>query len=112
MTHEKYLGEFEVIVLAAVLRLGDAAYGISIIDEIKERTGRSVSIGALYATLSRLEDKKYVSARTGEATAARGGRAKRYFSITHNGRLQLNRSIALFNSMLSDLPGWAVGEPI
>lgn len=109
MKQDKYLGEFEILVIAAVLRLQDDAYGVRIIDEIEARTDRSVTIGALYSTLSRLEKKEYVSVRLGEATAERGGRAKRYFKATRQGQAQLNRSIELFNAMLSDLPEWNLG---
>jgi len=109
MKQDKYLGEFEILVMAAILRLKDDAYGVSIIDEIEVRTARSVTIGALYSTLSRLEKKDYVSVRLGEATAERGGRAKRYFNVTRQGQIQLNRSIALLNAMLADLPEWKLG---
>ena len=109
MAKDKYLGEFEILVMAAVIRLADEAYGVAIIEEIETRTGRSVAIGALYATLTRLEKKEFVSVRLGEATAERGGRAKRYFSVTRQGQAQLNKSIDVFNAMLSDLPGWTVG---
>lgn len=106
----KFLGEFELIVVSAVLRLGDDAYGVGIIQEIEKRTEREVTIGALYATLSRLESKNYIVGRVGEATSERGGRAKRFFKITPEGELQLQRSISALNRMLGDLPGWKLGD--
>jgi PadR family transcriptional regulator PadR len=79
------LGEFEQIVLLAILRVGVDAYGISIRAEIEARTGRDPSAGALYTTLDRLEDKGFVTSRVGDPTPKRGGRAKRYFCVTSGG---------------------------
>ena len=107
MRKVKNLGEFEIIVLAALIRLGDDAYGVSIRREIETRSGRKTSVGALYATLSRLEEKGYVSCRVGEATPERGGRAKHYYAATAAGRAQLERSIAMLNAMLRGLPKWS-----
>src|SRR6266566_3454110 len=84
-----YLGEFELIVLLALLRLRENAYGMTIRREIVERTGRDVSIGAVYATLDRLEEKGYISSRVGDATPERGGRAKKYFQIKGAGQSAL-----------------------
>lgn len=106
MRKSKNLGEFEILVLAALVRLGTDAYGVSIRREIEERAGRSVSVGALYSTLSRLEEKGYVASRMGEATAARGGRAKRYYSIRGEGQAQLEKSAAALGKMLSGLGPW------
>jgi len=83
------LGEFEQVVLLAILRLGDAAYGVSIREEIKECTSRTVSPGALYTTLDRLERKGMLLSRSGEPTAARGGGAKRFYTVTSRGRSRL-----------------------
>lgn len=76
-----YLGEFEELVLLATLRLGDSAYGVTIRQIVEEATRRSISIGAIYSTLDRLEKKGFISSRQGEPTAQRGGRAKRYFKL-------------------------------
>lgn len=100
MAKNRFLGEFELLVMAAMVRLGSEAYGGSIRTEIESRAGRSVTVGALYATLARLEDKQYVSSRVGEATPQRGGRAKRYFEVTSLGRAQLDKSVTAINSML------------
>ena len=80
-----YLGEFEQIVLLAVWRLERDGYGMRVRQEIEERLGRPVTIGAVYVTLERLAQKGCVRTRTGEPTPARGGRAKRYYSITPTG---------------------------
>ncbi|MEM9056552.1 MAG: helix-turn-helix transcriptional regulator [Pseudomonadota bacterium] len=97
---QKHLGEFELLVAAAVLRLGDAAYGTAIRNEIERRANRTVTVGALYATLARMEEKAVLSARTGEATPTRGGRAKRYFRLTPTGHALLERSVAALTRML------------
>jgi len=79
------LGGFELLVLIALLRLGDDAYGVPIANEIEASSGRSVSIGSIYITLARLERKGLVSSTLGEPTAVRGGRAKAYFRLTAKG---------------------------
>lgn len=81
MAKGEYLGEFEHIVLLAILRLGDGAYGALIREEIETATGRSPAIGAVHATLERLERKGFVSSWMGEPTAERGGKAKRHFKV-------------------------------
>jgi len=80
------IGEFEYLLMAATVRLGEDAYGASIRREIEEATERSCSIGALYTTLDRLESKGFVKTWMGEATPQRGGRAKRMVSVTADGR--------------------------
>src|SRR5438445_12050749 len=86
------LGSLEHIVLLALVRLGAKAYGMTVRREIEERTGRDISIGAVYTTLQRLEAKGYVSSFTGEPTAERGGRAKRFFRIEADGERALGAS--------------------
>lgn len=86
------LGEFEELVLLAILRLGDAAYGLAIKDEIETRGGRAVSRGALYLTLDRLQAKRYLVSRLGEARPERGGRARRYVRVTEAGLGALRRA--------------------
>ena len=90
------LGEFEILTLAALVRLGPEAYGVTVREEIESRAGRPVSVGALYATLDRLEEKGMVASRLGEATAERGGRAKRYFKLRPAGLRALRDSRAMF----------------
>ena len=92
MFRRGYLGEFEHIVILALLRLADRAYGVTVRQEIEERTGREVSIGAIYATLDRLEAKGYVKSLVGEPTPERGGRSKRFFRVTARGISAVNRA--------------------
>jgi DNA-binding PadR family transcriptional regulator len=99
-----YLGEFELLVMATLVRLGPEAYGMRIRRDIEERTGRPVSIGNIYAALRRLDAKGYVSTRKGEPTAERGGRAKRFYSLEPEGAEALGRSRDLFMTVLADLP--------
>src|SRR5215831_7918007 len=92
MSKRDYLGEFEHIVILALLRLADRAYGVTVRQEIEERTGREVSFGAIYATLDRLEAKGYVKSVVGEPTPERGGRSKRFFCVTAKGISAVNRT--------------------
>jgi DNA-binding PadR family transcriptional regulator len=87
-----FLGEFEHLVLLAVARLQPDGYGTPLREEIESRTGRSVSVGALYATLDRMEGKGWVSSRQGEPTPERGGRAKRLFVLTAAGATVVRES--------------------
>ena len=103
MLRREYLGEFEHIVLLAVLRLDDEAYGVTVRREIERRTKREVSIGAIYATLDRLEAKGYVRSRTGDPTPERGGRSKRYFRVTTQGVVAVNRAHRALRSLTEGL---------
>jgi DNA-binding PadR family transcriptional regulator len=100
----EFLGEFEQLVLLALIRLEDEAYGMAVRREIEERADRNVSIGAVYATLDRLEEKGLVKSRMGEPTDARGGRAKKCFTITAAGARALERSQQAVRQMLVGLP--------
>ncbi len=84
-----YLGEFEEIVLLTVALLYGEAYGVAIKKEIEERLSRAVSVGALHSALVRMEKKGYVQSHLGEATQARGGKRKRYFTVTPYGKQAL-----------------------
>src|SRR5262245_18307952 len=92
MARSGYFSEFEQIVRLAVLRLGENSYGVPIRHEIETRTGRSLSVGALYSTLERLEQKGYVSSHYGDPTPERGGRSRRYFEIRPLGLRVLRES--------------------
>jgi PadR family transcriptional regulator, regulatory protein PadR len=92
MAGREHLGEFEQIVLLAIVRLGDEAYGVPIKQDIEQRTGRSLTVGALYRTLDRLEEKGYVSSAFSDPTPERGGRSKRYFKIKPLGLRTLRAS--------------------
>lgn len=98
-----FLGEFEQLVLLAVLRLGKQAYGLAVRREIQERTGREVAIGAVYATLERLEEKGMVVSSLTEAMAERGGRAKRCFQVTGLGEDSLRQSLHTLQQMREGL---------
>ena len=90
MTKQKdYLGQFEEIVLLAILRLGSNSYGTKIRQTVEEALEKSVSIGAVYTTLDRLEQKGYLTSWQGEASPQRGGRAKRYFEVSGAGEKAL-----------------------
>ena len=90
-----YIGEFEELVLLTIASLQEQAYGISIKESIEERSNRTISLGALHSTISRLEEKRYVRSWLGEPTQERGGRRKRYFEITHEGKVELHHMKAL-----------------
>jgi PadR family transcriptional regulator, regulatory protein PadR len=92
MPGRDYLGEFEHIILLALLRLEDRAYGVTVRQEIEFRTHREVSIGAVYATLDRLEIKGYVKSHRGDPTPERGGRSKRFFRVTPKGVEAVNHT--------------------
>lgn len=100
----EYLGEFELLVMATLVRLGDDAYGMQIRRDIEARTGRPVSIGNVYAALRRLDAKGYLGTSKGPPTPERGGRAKRYFHLQPAGARALARSRDLFLTVLADLP--------
>ena len=85
MTDKQFLGEFEQMVLLAILRLNEGAYAVPIREEIEERAGRAVARGALYTTLERLETKGYLASRMSDPTPERGGRSRRYFEVTAEG---------------------------
>ncbi len=98
MTNRSALGEFEHLTLLAIIRLDADAYGAAIIDELEARTGRDVSQAATYIALKRLQEKGLVTSDLGEANADRGGRPKRYFTVTEAGLARLRESgNALFN---------------
>lgn len=98
------LGSLEHLVLLALVRLDANAYGMTIRREIEARTGRNLSIGAVYATLDRLEAKGYVRSFLGEPTAERGGRAKRLFRIEAAGTQALRASQEAIRKMTLGLP--------
>jgi len=92
MASRERLGEFEQIVLLAILRLGDQAYGVPVRREIEVRTGRSLTVGALYRTLDRLEDKGLITSWFGDPLPERGGRSRRYLRVEASGVRALRRS--------------------
>lgn len=109
MSDAPILGEFEHLVLLAIVRLGDNAYGVTIRNEIHERTGREPAPGALYTTLDRLEGKGLLTSTLGDPTPQRGGRAKRYVRVTASGMEAVNHARACYLRMWEGLafPGAA-----
>ena len=98
-----YLGEFEHLVLLALVRLGDDAYGVTIRDTLRERAGRRASFGAIYSTLRRLEAKGLVRSSVGDPTPVRGGRAKKHVAVTTRGRIAVREAQKAFGRMAEGL---------
>ena len=109
MADGQTLGEFEQIVLLAILRLSDNAYGVTIREEIMAQTDREPSPGALYVTLDRLEEKGFVRSQFGDPTPQRGGRAKRFFSVSAKGVESVARAQRSYQRLMRGLklPGVA-----
>lgn len=103
MPKGSHLAEFEICVLLALVRLGDDAYGVTIRQEIESRTRRTVSIGAVYATLGRLAEKNYVTHHFSEPQPVRGGRARKFASITPLGLRALRASLAATMRMIDGI---------
>jgi DNA-binding PadR family transcriptional regulator len=103
MAGESTLGDFEQVVLLAILRLGEKAYGVTVRQEITARTGRKPSPGALYTTLDRLEGKGMVTSRFGDPTPERGGRAKRYFCVSAAGVQAVARAQRSYQRLMQGL---------
>ena len=101
----KNLGEFEFAVLGAIITVGDEAYGIPVREIIEKKSARPIAVGAIYTTLSRLEKKGYVKSRTGDKTASRGGRAKRYYSVTPKGKEAIDVTV---QAMRAAIEGFAL----
>jgi PadR family transcriptional regulator, regulatory protein PadR len=103
MAKGETLGGFEQLTLMALVRLKDDAYGATIRRELAEKTGRDVNIGAVYATLDRLENKGLVTSFTGEPLAERGGRARRYFQLTPTGSAALQEAVRAMRGLLQGI---------
>lgn len=99
-----FLGEFEEVVLLTVAILDEGAYGVSITQEIEQKTGRSVGFSTVHTTLQRLEEKGFLSSRMGGATAERGGRRKRFFTVTAAGRKALQEVKQIRTDLWDALP--------
>lgn len=103
MGRRDYLGEFEQVVLLAVARLEEEAYGMAIRQEITDRTGRDVGIGSVYSALDRMENKGFISSDLGDPTPERGGKAKRFYRLEREGVLALRRAREMFASLWDGL---------
>jgi PadR family transcriptional regulator, regulatory protein PadR len=104
MPNRSYLGEFELLVLLALIRLGDDAYGVPISAEIAAQTGREPALGSVYATLERLAEKGLVTSKLGDPTPERGGRARRYFHPTPKGIDRVRETRQALTRMWRGLP--------
>jgi DNA-binding PadR family transcriptional regulator len=104
MGEHNYLGEFELILLLTIIRLGDEAYGVPLSRELALRRGREVSVGSVYAALDRLETKGLVASSLGESTPERGGRAKRYFRVTRSGLRTVHETRTVLSKLWKSLP--------
>jgi PadR family transcriptional regulator PadR len=98
------LGHFELLVLLALLRHGDAAYGVPIAHAIERSTGKRVILASIYNTLERLEEKGLVASKMGEPTSERGGRAKRYFAITAAGLREVRAAKKALTQLWRGIP--------
>ena len=103
LKHTSALGDFEQLVLLGVLRLGGEAYGAAIRQEIHARSGRDVSINAVYTTLDRLEDKRFLKSWIGEPTPQRGGRRRKFYALTPAGAAALKQAYRAFTAMADGL---------
>lgn len=104
------LTDFKLMILLAVLRAGDEAYGVALARDIERTTGRSVLLGAVYAALERLERNGLVASTVGEPTAARGGRAKRFFRVTPRGLRGVKDTQRALVALWRDVPQLRGGE--
>jgi DNA-binding PadR family transcriptional regulator len=103
MMRTKHLGELEQMVLMAVLQLEDNAYGTTVLTELSERGGRKISPGALFATIDRLEGKGLVVSELGDPTPGRGGKRKRFLTVTPKGLIALREAREAWSRMSEGL---------
>ncbi|MBS1665021.1 MAG: helix-turn-helix transcriptional regulator [Bacteroidetes bacterium] len=99
-----HLGEFEELVMLTIASLPDNAYSVTICDELSKNTGRTVKLGVVHAVLNRLEEKSLVKSELGEATATRGGKRKRFYSLTTAGRGSLIRAKEIRDQLWQKIP--------
>ena len=100
----RYLAEFELYVMSALERIGDDAYGVTIRREIEDRCGRPVAMGAVYATLARLNDKGFVSFHVSDPRPIQGGRSRKHARLTADGRKALWNSTSMLRRILPTVP--------
>jgi PadR family transcriptional regulator len=106
----EFLSTFEFMVLLALIRLGDDAYGVPIAAAIEETTGRTLSLGSVYAALDRLEAKEFITSRIGDPTPERGGRAKRHFRVTARGLREAKAARRAFSRLWAGIPELGGGQ--
>jgi PadR family transcriptional regulator, regulatory protein PadR len=102
------LGEFEELVLLTVAALVSEAYSVGVCDDLERRTGRTIKLGVVHSVLNRLEEKGLVKSKLGEATNVRGGKRKRYYSITSAGKASLIKAKELRDELWSAIPDLAL----
>ena len=100
------LGEFEELVLLTVAALGSEAYSVAICDELERYTGRSAKLGVVHAVLNRLEEKGLTRSHLGDASATRGGKRKRFYEVSHAGKVALMRAKELRETIWSNIQGF------
>ncbi len=110
MREHSCLGEFELMILLTIIRLGDDAYGVPLSRELSKLRGRDVSVGSVYAALDRLELKGLIASSLGESTPERGGRAKRYFRVTEQGLRSVRETRKVLSKLWKSLP--SMGEDL
>lgn len=99
-----HLGEFQEVVLLVILALEENAFGVTIKQEIKEKVNRDISRGALHTALTRLSEKGFITSEQGEANEDRGGRRKRYYTVTNRGVAALHGAKALRDQLWGQIP--------
>lgn len=105
-----HLGEFEEVVLLTIALLYDDAYSVAVLEALDERLGRPMSLGVVHRTMQRLEEKQLVVSRFGEASAERGGRRKRLFSVTAAGEHALREAKRIRNELWDEISETAFGH--
>ncbi len=105
---ETALGEFQEIVLLTILILEENAYGVSIQQEIAKRLNKEVSRGSLHTALARLEDKGFIQSEFGEASAKRGGRRKRFYTVTNTGKAALKKAKDIRDDLWNAIPNFSL----
>lgn len=105
-----HAGEFEMLLMLAVIRLGDDAYGVTLREELEHETSRTLTLGTVYKTLGRLEDKGYLRSRTSEPVSERGGRRKKLYALSASGLAAVRRSLADLRSLTRGLD-LELGQP-
>lgn len=98
------LGEFEELVLLTIAALISEAYSVAVCDELEKHTGRKIKLGVVHAVLNRLEEKGFIKSKLGEATNVRGGKRKRYYTVTNTGKVALIKSKELRDQLWSIIP--------
>ena len=98
------LGEFEELVLLTIAALMSEAYSVAVCDELEKHTGRKAKLGVEHAVLNRLEEKGFIKSKLGEATNVRGGKRKRYYTVTNTGKVALIKSKELRDQLWSIIP--------